>query len=443
MRASLEGQLAPRPEWTRFERERGGLMAGRLHSVWLVIFVVLFGCGTSKRDSIGAVSGPSSTPIASPDAGGSSNPCDGLRPGPPEQPVTFKETLFLSSAAFFHLADAEGNVLLGTAGGFGQLGYSIRAPDGGLLGTADFAPEQQNGLTVPLASGFAGVLQRSGPDLVRVTPDGGVQDMARLNDFGVTAADPRGGLVLLTADALTAYDDDMRQRFTLPLQLPGALQAELGVDVAGNILILFGANARVYDLKGLWVDAAGNPGTSFSIAQQVVVDENTFSLAPDVHGGLFLWHQVCLISASDQCTSQWERRYAPLSTSPEPAPDWLAARGGVKTFPLAGPTPEIRLIHGQSGYALFGAPEPDCAVEVLTADGMSCGFADFAAQLASFTSPVADLTANSGASPPCHSTLDIGRDGTVLALDAQRTTPPCDNQGACPVSYDWFPAYFR
>jgi hypothetical protein len=78
---------------------------------------------------------------------------------------------------------------------------------------------------------------------------------------------------------------------------------------------------------------------------------------------------------------------------------------------------------------------------VLTADGMSCGFADFDARLAGFNSPAAQLMANTGANPPCHSALDVGRDGTVLSLTAERTM--CDSQGHCPVSYDWFPAYFR
>ena len=416
---------------------------GRLHSVWPVIGVLLLvGCGNSKRDSTDTVSGTSPTPALSPDAGPSSNPCDGLRPSPPEQPVTFQETLSISFAALGPLADGQGNVLTGTAGGFGQLGYSIYAPDGGFLGGAAFPPQQLSGLTVPLASGFAGVvLLLGGPALVRMTPDGGVQAIAALNDFGVTAADPRGGLVLLTPNALTAYDDEMRPRFTLPLQLAGALNAQLGVDVAGNILMLFGANAAVYDLIGLWVDAAGNPGMPFPVVQQVTIDENTFSVAPDVRGGLYLWHEVCHLGpgGGPPCTSQWERRYAPLSTSPEPAPDWLASRGGAKTFPLVGPTPKLRLIHDQSGYALTGAPEPACAIEVLTADGTSCGFADFAARLASVTTPAAQWVANSGANPPCRSALDVGRDGTVLSL----SDAPCINDSDCPVSYDWFPAYFR
>jgi hypothetical protein len=412
-------------------------MAGHLHSVWLVIFVLLLGCGNSKGDSsTGAVSGPSSTPTASPDAGQLSNPCDGLRPGPPGQPVTFKETLFLSSGPLIPLADGEGNVLIGTAGGFGQLGYRIHAPDGGFLGRADFPPQQPSGLTVSLASGFAGVVLRLGElALARVTPDGGIANIAAVNGVGVTAADPRGGLVLLTPDALTAYDDEMRQRFTLPLQLPGVSLATLGVDVSGNVFILFGANARVYDLQGLWVDGLGNAGAPFLVAQQIIVDENEFSLVPDVRGGLLLWHQNCpgSLGSGVPCTSQWERRYAALSTSPEPVPDWLSSR----------PTPNLTLIHGQTGYGLTGAPVPACAVEVLTADGTSCGFADFDARLASFTSPAAQWMANTGTNPPCHSGLSIGRDGTVLSLTAERTNPPCDNQGECPVSYDWFPAYFR
>jgi hypothetical protein len=259
-------------------------------------------------------------------------------------------------------------------------------------------------------------------------PDGGVEDVAALKDaVAFTAADPRGGLVLLTPTALTAYDDHMQMRFTVPLQLSGVQPGQLAVDVAGNTLILFGVNAFVYDLQGVWVDAAGNPGTPFPVAQQLRVDENVFSLAPDIQGGLFLWHQGCPVGGS-QCTSQW-RRYAALSASPEPAPDWLSSR----------PAPKLRLIHDQSGYALTGVPLPACAFEVLTSAGVSCGFADFSARLPGFAAPLPRLKAKTGGHPPCHSTLDIGRDGTVLSL----TDEGCNSQGECPVSYDWFPAYFR
>ena len=218
----------------------------------------------------------------------------------------------------------------------------------------------------------------------------------------------------------------------MPLQLPGVGLAQLGVDVGGNILILFGANARVYDLMGLWVGPDGSPGTAFPVAKQLEIEENFFSLAPDLRGGLFLWHQVCPLSGVP-CTSQWERRYAALSTSSEPVPGWLSARA----------TAGIHLIHRQSGYALTGALVPACAFEVLTADGVSCGFADFGAQLASLTTPEAELVENSGAAPPCRSALDVGRDGTVLSLSARFTGLPCINNDDCPVSYDWFPAYFR
>ena len=401
-------------------------MAGRLLSISVVGVVLLCGCGNAKPDSIGGLSGPS-PPGVSPDAGGTSNPCDGLRPGPPGQPVTVKVPLNGRFSALSPLADGQGNVVTGTAGA-----SNIYAADGGFLGRASFLAFQPNGfgLTVPLASGFAGaILAVNGPALVRVTPGGGVQDIAALNDFvALTTADPRGGLVLFTPTALTAYDDEMRSRFMLPLQLPGVQPGQLGVDVAGNTLILFGANAFVYDLNGIWVDAAGNPGMAFPVAQQLRIDENVFSLAPDVQGGLFLWHQVCPGGGS-HCTSEWER-YAALSSSPEPAPDWLSSR----------PAPNLRLIHGQSGYALTGAPLPACAFEVLTATGMSCGFADFAPQLASSDASAPHFTANAtGGRPPCHAALDIGRDGTVLSL----TDEGCNAQGECPVSYDWFPAYFR
>jgi hypothetical protein len=221
----------------------------------------------------------------------------------------------------------------------------------------------------------------------------------------------------------------MRPRFTLPLQLPTAALA-VGVDVAGDTLILFGAkgHSQVDDVAGLWVDANGNPKTVFTVAPQVMIGEHVFSLAPDLDGGLFLWHEVCPFSGAP-CTFQWERRYAALSTSAEPAPSWLSSR----------PTLTLRLIHGQSGYAMTGAPVAACAFEVLTADGMSCGFADFGPRLPSLSSPGAHLIAKTGGHPPCHSTLDVGRDGTVLSI----SRIPCSDSEHCPISYDWFPLYFQ
>lgn len=420
------------------------------HAIGFGFVLLLFGCGGSKRDSISAVSGASPIPAASPmpaatpDAGGSSNPCDGLRPGPPDQPVTFKETLAISQGAMSPLGDGQGNVLIGTAGGFGQLGYSIHAPDGGVLGSADFPPSQTASLTVPLASGFAGIIRlpfMNGPSLIRMTPDGGIQNAAAANEQGHTAADPRGGLVLLTADALTSYDDDLSPRFTVPLQLTSVGLAQLGVDVTGNILVLFAANvnAGMYDQMGFWVDRDGHQGTAFPVEEQLVIDENIFALAPDVRGGLFLWHSICDFAGTDMCTSQWERRFPPLSTSPEPAPEWLASRGGATTFPLVGPTPKLELIHGQSGYALTGVPQPACGFEVVTADGVSCGVIDFSSRLSNLTSSGALLIAKTGGHPACHSSLDVGRDGTVLST----STVPCIDNDNCPVSYDWFPGYFR
>jgi hypothetical protein len=351
-----------------------------------------------------------------------------------------KETLPIPIDALNPLGDGEGNVLTGVVSGRGALGYKIYTRNGQLIGEAGLGPPNE-GFTISLSSGFAGVGFLSAapgtlPALVRVMPDGGVQNIAALQaQTGVTAADPRGGLVLLADDVLTAYDDEMIPRWALPLPvpgLPGVFLPALGVDVAGNVLILFGATARVYDLQGLWVDAAGNPGTTFLVAPQLVIDENEFRLTPDVRGGLFLWHQFCPDTGAP-CTSEWQSRYPALSTSPEQVPDWLSSK----------PFVTLRLLKGTTAYALAGAPVPACAFEVATADGVSCGVADFSGALASSPPVVAHLTANAGGTPACRAALEIGRDGTVLSVRSRATGVPCSETGDCPVSWDWFPAYFR
>jgi hypothetical protein len=350
-----------------------------------------------------------------------------------------KETLPIPIDALNPLGDGEGNVLTGVVTGRGALGYQIYTRNGQLIGGAGFSPPNV-GLTISLSSGFAGVGFLSGapgalPTLVRVMPDGGVQTIAALQTLGVTAADPRGGLVLLEGDVLTAYDDEMIPRWAsrLPVpDLPGFYVPALGVDVAGNVLILFGAYARVYDLQGWWVDAAGHPGTTFPVTPQVVIDENWFLLTPDVRGGLFLWHQFCP-DTGPPCTSEWQSRYPALSSAPEQVPDWLSSK----------PFVTLRLLKENTAYALAGAPVPACAFEVATADGVSCGVADFSGALASSPPVAANLTANTGGTPACRAALEIGRDGTVLSVRSRATGVPCSELGDCPVSYDWFPGYFR
>ena len=387
----------------------------------VIIAVLLSSCG--------------GTAPAGPDAGvrpvQSSGPCDGLAPSPPGRPVTVRNTLALSAGALGALGDGAGNVLTGSESKFGSVGYRIYSPDGGLLAAQGFPPEG-GGLSIPLASGFAGIASLAfgdNPTLLRVLPDGGV---TVLPNSGIAVADPRGGLVLFGDGVLTAYDDELNPRWAASLTLPSQQQVHgLTVEVTGNVLVLLGMNARVFDLGGLWVDAAGHPGMAFLIAPGVVIDEDSFSLAPDVRGGLFLRHRACRGSAP--CSSEWQGRYPALSTTLEAAPGWLSSR------PLAALVP----LEGKTAYAVAGLPVPDCAFEVVTADGVSCGFADFSAALA--TSPIvpANLMANAGSGSPCRAVLNIGRDGTVLSLRSRDTGLPCTSDSECPVSYDWFPGYFR
>ena len=402
----------------------------------VILAVLLSSCGGSNGRSGGLISGdsPPATPAGT-DGGvqpvQSSGPCDGLAPSPPGPPVTVQSTLALSAAALGALGDGAGNVLTGSESKFGSRGYLIYSPDGRLLAGQGFPP-QGGGLSIPLASGFAGIASLGfgeDPALLAVLPDGGV---LQLRSGGQAVADPRGGLVLFADGVLTAYDDELNPRWASSLALPSQQGVHgLAVDVTGNVLVLLGMSARVFDLGGLWVDAAGHPGMAFLISAGVVIDEDSFSLAPDVRGGLFLWHRACRGPAP--CTSEWRGRYPALSTTLDAAPGWLSSR------PLAAVTPLL----GKTAYALAGLPVPECAFEVVTADGVSCGVADFSPALA--TSPVGptNLMANAGSGPPCRAVLNIGRDGTVLSLRSRDTGLPCASESECPVSYDWFPAYFR
>jgi hypothetical protein len=347
-----------------------------------------------------------------------------------------KGTLPLSAGALGPLGDGEGNVLTGSASNLGSQGYRINSPDGRPLADQDFPP-YRGGLTIPLASGFAGIASLAygdNPTLLRVLPDGGV---TILPNSGVAVADPRGGLVLFGDGVLTAYDDELNPRWAAALPLPSSQVVNgLAVDVTGNVLVLLGMNAKVFDLGGLWVDAAGHPGMAFQITKGVVIDEDSFSLAPDVRGGLFLSHRACRGTAP--CISEWQGRYPALSTTLEAAPGWLGSR------PLAALSP----LQGKAAYALGtlaaeGRPVPECAFEVVTADGVSCGFADFSAALAISNVPPVNPMADAGAGSPCRAVLNIGRDGTVLSLRTRETGLTCTSDSECPVSYDWFPGYFH
>jgi hypothetical protein len=83
---------------------------------------------------------------------------------------------------------------------------------------------------------------------------------------------------------------------------------------------------------------------------------------------------------------------------------------------------------------------PGCALEVLTADGTSCGFAEFSASLAGSAQRAALVTANTGSGPPCQRDLNVGRDGTVISV-GRATGNACSP--FCAVLWDWFPAFFR
>jgi hypothetical protein len=331
--------------------------------------------------------------------------------------------------------DGRGEVLVPISATFDSLSLSILDASGTLLST----PPAEGGSSfgrdaIGVADGFIGV-QNPGVGfpshrVAKVFSDGGVQETDFDAGLGSQGEDPRGGMLVLVSASktLTAYgpDLDVRWQTRLPITdwapFDNFQRLPVGVDKAGNGLVLFPRVPRVPDggVLGVWTDAQGRPGAAFDIEQS----EPAFCLrlVPSLTGGLFL-RESC-----PEDSGRFLASFTSLDPQPGPVPEWLAQRPGI----------DLRPIRKGIGYAAFGAAPPTpsgCSIEVLTPEGHSCGRVDFGPSVEASDSPTTDAGVSAGAS--C--TLDVGTDGTVIALTSEGN--PIN--GTTRWTWHWWPGFFR
>jgi hypothetical protein len=203
---------------------------------------------------------------------------------------------------------------------------------------------------------------------------------------------------------------------------PGQFAA-IGVDRAGNTLVLFLHGTDRTTIDGFWFDHDGKQqGASFTAFQDPAGhDLGDLRLVARIASGFFLQSQPTpkLIPPTK---ATWLASIDPLATHSDPAPAWLTSRQNTLIHP----------VHNGAGYAMIpvsGQQVASCqqSIEVLAPDGTSCGKADF---------KVDDNACTTG-------TLAVGYDGTVLQVrPSSRET--CTPDGAhCNCTWHWWSSYFR
>jgi hypothetical protein len=229
--------------------------------------------------------------------------------------------------------------------------------------------------------------------------------------------DPAGGVVAVQSGwpfmFLRAYDAQLHLRWSLPLPTSAW---PLRVDRAGNTLVLrdgttpYGSGS----VAAFWVDHDGRQGPVFQLIGPGPVPAARPTATVRVESGLFL-----------ATGSIWTMQLDSLSTTPAPAPAWLAAR----------PVREMHMVHGGRGYAVL-PPNPGdegpCAqaIEVIAPSGRSCGTSLFRAT-------------EGGACKPLG--IRVGYDGTVVQQlpSGEERRCPGDSPTQCSCSWHWWPGFFH
>jgi hypothetical protein len=348
--------------------------------------------------------------------------CATLVPATPASPMVWTSGFLTSEYGSAGTSDGSGNLLFIVHGTFTSQGLICVAPDGSSQATAT----SFNWDRVPLASGFVGV--QTSPvsavfRLLRLDPDGTMSVTEWQNGSALQAKAPRGLMVYNQAtQELQAWDEKAHLRWDILLDrvLPNAraLAVSLGVDSAGNTLLLYDSDEEFgpRSLGGVWVDPSGRPGVTFQAAGNVNTSDD-FKLYPQVGKGFFLEEVGC----SHGCPA-WLAAYDPHVQGPSSPPPWLVAR----------PATRVNLIRQGTGYGLTHKAtnafhQAECSIEVLSADGTLCEMMHF-----------------DPGSRGC-STIEIGQDGTLIAQPMLWIDDDCrsETDGACRWTWHWWPALFH
>jgi len=168
----------------------------------------------------------------------------------------------------------------------------------------------------------------------------------------------------------------------------------VGVDNLGRSLVITAGSAfGSGSISAQWFERDGTPLTGeFQLLSGFVPAESTwFETSPLIGGGLMV-RRMDWSFTSKSARAQALVVVGSGAASVQPAPDWMVAR----------PDTRLQISRGGRGYAVlpYGAKGVACSqrVEVLAADGASCGARDF--PIAAGTCDTHDLT--------------LGADGTVI-----------------------------
>jgi hypothetical protein len=172
-------------------------------------------------------------------------------------------------------------------------------------------------------------------------------------------------------------------------------------------------------ISAQWFDTRGTPLTGeFVILTNFQAGANTwFETAPLAGGGVAVRRvdQQNDSSGRPYQTAQWLVLVGSGQASAQAAPPWLASRNNT----------QLSITRSGRGYALLpmGGPDADCAqkIEVLAADGASCGSFD----------------ASAGAGRCRTENIGLGRDDTPIQLLPSTMTQP----NTC--AWRWWPGALR
>lgn len=303
---------------------------------------------------------------------------------------------------------------------------------------------RQSDLTAPpnLLQQPDGVAAVSGPSPFSGPPnvisfsswDHGGNPLAHGSRFGdlhrvASAANPEGG-VLVAGDYSTTFSGPTQHVAEMFVGPPAAVFNVMwgpqplasagtvfgaGVDLLGKALVVtdgapkFGSGA----ISAQWfVDGKPVTGEFLLVSGFTPGASTWFEASPLVDGGLL----VRRIDSDHGLHSQVLVVVAAGSTSPNPAPDWMASRRDV----------QFHLARGNRAYATlpYGAPNVACSqrVEVLAADGTSCGSLDYA--IAAGNCDTGDLT--------------MAADGTVIQPLPLSMETTLDVHGSHTCTWRWW-----
>ncbi len=219
-------------------------------------------------------------------------------------------------------------------------------------------------------------------------------------DEHVVAADPSSGILVAGAIAEDNSGLPNRRRVLTNRGTFGPRDLErdapvfgLGVDLAFHVLVIQAGDCSGC-VSGQWFDGDGTPATgSFTLLTGFTPGANTwFETAPLLGGGLAVRRVDADGGFFAANRSTWLVTVAAGSSSPQPAPAWLASRPNTNLAPIRNRTAYALLPNGETGGACTQR------LELVSRGGNSCAHYDL--DLAPGTCDTSELR--------------VGLDGTIL-----------------------------